>query len=261
VTGLTAAVGFEWLKFRRSTVAWIATTVLVVVVPGLSAGLHAAAHSDSDGQLAAKARAMVTEDGWSGQLVVSGQILSVAVFVVVGIVGCWIFGREFTDRAVAALASLPVSRGQIATAKFIVMFAWATATVAAVICTTVLIGLPEHGAQFVARDWMMLGRLAVATLLMTVLTTPLALTASIGRGYLAGISVLLVLIVLTQIATVLGAGGWFPYAAPGLWLGMGGFEAATQINPAQLLSALPLSMLGVAATIAWWSGSAFHRHD
>jgi ABC-2 type transport system permease protein len=34
------------------------------------------------------------------------------------------------------------------------------------------------------------------------------------------------LVVIIQVVTAFGAGAWFPYAAPGLWMGMGGAAAA-----------------------------------
>ena len=79
---------------------------------------------------------------------------------------------------------------------------------------------------------------------MAALALPLAWVASARRGYLPAIDALLLIVVATQIITALGAGGWFPYAAPALWLGMGGHEAAATIGPIQLLLALPVSAAG-----------------
>ncbi|GEL99786.1 hypothetical protein [Cellulomonas terrae] len=64
---------------------------------------------------------------------------------------------------------------------------------------------------------------------------------------------LLGLVVVTQVATVAGAGAWFPWAAPGLWAGMGGPAAAAAVSPVQLLLAVPVGAIGVAATLRWWS--------
>jgi ABC-2 type transport system permease protein len=252
VTGLAAAIGFEWLKLRRSVVAWTASIVLVLVAPLLATGLLLAARSDSDSQLAIKARIMVTDTGWSAQFAVAGQFLSVAVFVVVGIVACWVFGREYTDHAVGALVSLPVRRTMIASAKLVVVAAWAAAVCVSATLTTVVAGLPNGLGSPRTHDWLVLGKLAVAALLTVAMTTPLALAASAGRGYLTGIAVLLALVVTTQIATAAGLGGWFPYAAPGLWLGLGGHEAATHITAVQLLVPILVGVAGAAATIAWW---------
>jgi ABC-2 type transport system permease protein len=59
-------------------------------------------------------------------------------------------------------------------------------------------------------------------------------------------------VVVTQIVTAIGAGAWFPYAAPALWMGMGGAAAASQVSTIQLLLPLPVAALAVVATLSWW---------
>ncbi len=89
--------------------------------------------------------------------------------------------------------------------------------------------------------------------LMTLLALPLAWVATVLRGYLSGISTLLGIIVVTQIVTAIsGAGGWFPYAAPSLWTGMGGAEAAAAVTPVQLMLAIPVGLLGAWAAAHRW---------
>ncbi|ADD43323.1 hypothetical protein Snas_3665 [Stackebrandtia nassauensis DSM 44728] len=252
---MSAAIGFEWLKLRRARLTWVATVVLGLAVPLLSTGLLAAARSDSTSQLAVKARTMATETGWSGQFTVAGQFLSVAVLVVVGVVACWIFGREFTDRTVAGLLSLPTTRIQFAVAKFTVLSAWATVTCALAAVTIVVAGLVTETGALRAHDWAVLGKLFLAALLTIILTAPLALASSLWRGYLAGIGILFGLLVVTQLATAAGLGGWFPYAAPGLWLGLGGTDAAAAITLPQLLLPLPIGLGAAVATLLWWNGN------
>lgn len=89
-------------------------------------------------------------------------------------------------------------------------------------------------------------------MLTVLLTLPLALVASAARGYLAGVSALLGLVVTTQILVALGAGAWFPYASPGLWAGLGGPQLADDVTAAQLLLALPVGLAAAVATWWWW---------
>ncbi|MGH8876794.1 MAG: ABC transporter permease [Stackebrandtia sp.] len=259
MNAITAAVEFEWLKLRRATVTWVASAVLVLVVPLLAAGFLAAGRSDSASQLALKARAMVTDTGWSGQFMVTGQILSVAVLIVVGIVASWAFGREFTDRTIGGLLSLPTSRVQLASAKFLVVTGWAILTCAAAAITTVIAGLATGTGGIGPQDWAVLGKMFLAALLTIALTAPLALAASLGRGYLTGIAILLSIVVVTQIATTAGLGGWFPYAAPGLWLGLGGPEAAAEVTGVQLLLPVPVGAAAVTESLLWWNSPAATR--
>ncbi len=88
---------------------------------------------------------------------------------------------------------------------------------------------------------------------MAALALPLAWVASARRGYLPAVGALLLIVVATQIIAGHGAGAGFPYAAPALWLGMGGPEAAATIGPTHLLLALPVSAAGIWATTAWWN--------
>jgi ABC-2 type transport system permease protein len=84
------------------------------------------------------------------------------------------------------------------------------------------------------------------------LAYPLAFIASAARGYLPAVAALILIVVATQILTVIGVGAWVPYAATSLWAGMGGPEAAATIAP-QHLALIPLTAAaGVAATLWWW---------
>ena len=80
----------------------------------------------------------------------------------------------------------------------------------------------------------------------------MALVSSWRRGYLPGFVALLALAAVTQIVTAIGAGAWFPYAAPELWMGMGGAAAASKVLTIQLLLPLPVAALAVVATLSWW---------
>jgi ABC-2 type transport system permease protein len=95
-------------------------------------------------------------------------------------------------------------------------------------------------------------RVAAAGLLGAALAAPMALVSSRRRGYLAGFVALLAVVVVTQIVTAMGAGAWFPYAAPELWMGMGGPAAASEVSTIQLLLPLPVAAVAVVATLSWW---------
>lgn len=247
-----AAVEFEALKFRRAPTVRVVSVLLGIGLPVLAAALVSAASSGGPSQLAVKARAMVIGTGWEGYLGVVGMMLSVAGLLGVGFVVCWCFGREFTDKTLASLFALPVSRRRIAYAKFAVTIAWSIALCLVVLAVSVLaglaigLGIPDSAALSMA------AKALVAGSLTALLACPLALVASIGRGYLPGIGGLVLLIVGTQIVTSFGVGAWFPYAAPGLWMGLGGPGASEEINPLQLSLVFPVFILGVVATAQWW---------
>lgn len=249
---MRAALEVESLKLYRSPAARVATAVLVLILPAVSAAMVAVARSDSDSPLAAKARPMLIGTGWDAYLGMLAEIMSVAVLIAVGIVVSWVVGREFAEGTVGALVSLPTSPRQILGAKLVVTLGWAlasglaAATVAIPGGLAIGLGAPDAGALRAT------GRLLVVAGLMTLLTLPLAWVATALRGYLSGISTLLAIVVVAQIVTAAGAGGWFPYAAPSLWAGMGGAEAAAAITPVQLLLAVPVGLLGAWAAAHRW---------
>ncbi len=180
---------------------------------------------------------MLIGTGWTAYLGLLGELMSVAALIAVGIVLSWVVGREFTDGTVGALLALPTTPGQILRreaaghARMGGASGLAAALVAVPAGLAVGLGAPDSGALAAT------GQVLVVMALMTLLALPLAWVSTVLRGYLSGIATLLGIVVVTQIVTISGAGGWFPYAAPSLWTGMGGAEAAATVTPVQLMLA------------------------
>lgn len=251
--GMRDVVVVEWLKLRRAPVVGAASVLAVVVMPLLAFAFLRLAGSDVDGILAAKLEGMVVGTGWAAWLGTVGQLVAVGHFLAVGFVTVWCFGREFSDRTVGALFALPVSRGQVAVGKFVVVGGWAVALSTAVVTVVAAIGgvagLESGGVDVVAG----LAQLLVLALLTSLLALPLALAASLGRGYLPGMGTLIAVVVAAQVAVLFGAGGWFPFAAPGLW------SASWQqpdlvVTTAQLALVPAVAVIGIVVTARWWEG-------
>ncbi len=247
---MSGVLAVEALKLRRAAVVRVTAVVLALGCPLLAAMMCTAARGDS--QFGVKAAALITRPGWPGYLDVVGQVLTVAVLLGGGVVTSWVFGREFVQSTVTGLFATATPRWQVAAAKLSVvvgaLVGICVAAVASAIVLGPLAGLPRPDAS----AWPAAGRVLTGALLMALLTTPLAWVASMRRGYLPAIGALLGLVVVTQIVTAAGAGGWFPYATPSLWLGMGGPDAASAITTTQLAATLPVAVAGAAATIWWW---------
>ncbi|TQJ40073.1 ABC-2 type transport system permease protein [Arthrobacter sp. SLBN-112] len=245
-------VEFEALKFRRAPVVGTVSVLIGVALPVLAAAFMVAATSDGSSQIGLKAAAMLTATGWAGYLAMVGMLLSVGALMGIGFVVCWCFGREFTEKTEACLFALPVSRLRLASAKFTVILLWALllclVSLAVAFLAGALIGLGVPGPE----DLAVAGKAWCAGALAALLACPLAVVASVARGYLPGVGALVLLVVITQVVTAFGAGAWFPYAAPGLWMGMGGAAAAETVSPLQLFLCVPVSALGIAITAQWW---------
>lgn len=246
------ALEFEALKFRRAPVVRTVTVLIGAALPALAAAFMVAATSDGSSQIGLKAAAMMTGTGWTGYLAMVGMLLSVGALMGIGFVVCWCFGREFTEKTEACLFALPVSRRRLAYAKFTVILLWALllclVSVAVAFLAGAVIGLGVPGPE----DLVTAGKALCAGVLAALLSCPLAVVASVARGYLPGVGALIMLVVITQVVTAFGSGAWFPYAAPGLWMGMGGTAAAESVNPLQLVLCVPVSVLGIAITAQWW---------
>ena len=250
---MRAAVKVEWLKLRRSRISWLTAAIVGVGVPALTAGFVAAAtRGPQDAPLAIKVNAMLIGVGWTAYLGLLAQVLSVAMLLGVGIPVAWCFGREFTDHTITGLYALPTSRVTIAAAKCTVLLGWSIAlsvlTLAIGLALAPLAGLPTLSADALEPA----AKVLVVGVNGALLAYPLAFLASAARGYLPAVAGLILIVVVTQILTVIGVGAWFPYAATSLWAGMGGPAAAAAIAPHHLILIPLTAAVGVAATLWWW---------
>ncbi len=248
---MNAAGEFELLKARRAGVFRWGALVLLIGVPGLATAFFELARTGGGSPAATKASAMIADFSLAGLIGTAGQLLSVSMLLSAGVATSWSFGREFVDDAVPALFAIATPRTSVVAAKFVVLFGWAVAstlgTVGGTVLVGALLGLP------VDRSGLARAAQAVAVgVLSGLLATPLALISSWRRGYLAGFVALLGVVVATQVVTATGAGGWFPYAAPSLWIGLGGPSAAAAVTTIQLLLPIVVAAAAVAATVAWW---------
>lgn len=247
------ALRAELLKVRRSTVVATTTGLIVVLVPTISLWFVTLAEGGGPGALALKADALVVGEGWDAYIGVLGQLMAVTMFVGPGVVVAWVFGREHADRTFPSLFALPVSRRAIANAKFWVLLVWCAALTMVTVGMAGLAGLIAGVGPLDASDVPRgLIRLGVAALLTSTISLTIALIASIGRGYLPAIGGIILLTMAAQIAVLSGTGGWFPYAAPGLYA-VAGSEGVPEVTTLQLLLVPATTFLVAWLTSSWWA--------
>ena len=87
--------------------------------------------------------------------------------------------------------------------------------------------------------------------LVIVAVVPFALFASIGRGYLLPIGVAILALIMANLVVVAGWGEYFPWAIPALFAGAAGPRSG-QLGPHSYLIVPLASLVGIAATLAWW---------
>jgi len=249
------AIRVEWWKFRRSRVVITATGLMSILLPAMGLGFFVVAVSGGNGVLADKAGALLTAEGWPGYLGLVDQIAAVATFLGVGVVVAWAFGREHVDRTFPSLFALPVSRSAIAGAKFVVLVGWIlTLSILISLAAAALGVVGGVGPWDTGEIWPGVARLSVITIGAGALALTMALFASVGRGYLPAIGAVIVIIAIAQVAVLLGTGGWFPFAVPGL-LAVAGAEGAPELTAAQLGLVPALAAAGIWLTLLWWGHS------
>lgn len=249
---MRAAIAVEWLTLRRSHVPGVTAAVLLVVPPGMAALLLAMAGRNGGEAMSLKAQALVVHDGWVGHLDALVQVYAVAGLLGAGVVGAWCFGRELSDRTVVSLFASATPRQSVAAAKLVVLAPWCVALSVTLVPATVLVGLlaglgPPDGDAAAG-----VARVAVLSVLSGLSSLTVALFASLGRGYLPAFGGLGGLVVAAQVAVIAGAGGWFPWAVPGLWA-MASSAPALGAVPLWHLLVAPCSAAVVGAlTVARW---------
>lgn len=248
---MNAAYAVEALKLRRSRVVAVATGALLLVPALLARGFLLAGERGGADPMSAKASLLLPGVGWTGYLGGLIQIYATAGVLGSGIVVGWCFAREYADRTVVSLYASATPRTCVARAKLVLLAAWSVAVGIGVPAAAALIGIASGLGSPDVADGRVLGRLTALAILSGLLALPVALPASIGRGYLPAVGGLLVLIVAAQVAMVSGAGTWWPWTVPAVWA-MGTDAGMEPVAPARLAAVLVVAAAGATATVAWW---------
>jgi ABC-2 type transport system permease protein len=250
-----AALWAEGLKARRSKVPWL--TALGFSLAPLMGGLFMVILKDPErarslGLVSAKAQLTAGTADWPTFLGVLAQATAVGGGMLFALVTAWVFGREFSDRTAKELLALPTPRAAIVAAKLVVIGVWGAALAVLVLAIGLgvgaAVGLPGWSWALLARAT---GDHAATAGLTLALMPPVALLASVGRGYLAPLGWALLTVFLAQILAAIGWGSWFPWAVPALFSGLAGPRAAQVGAHSYLLVALTFAG-GLAGTFAWW---------
>ncbi len=204
------------------------------------------------GILGQKAQISGMTADWPGLLMFATQAGAVVSLLLHSFIVTWTFGREFVDRTAHGLMAMPVSRAAVVSAKYVLYAAWAI--LLGLWLTTLTFGLglfmrlPGWSAASAAGTAAGLVQATVATVLAV---TPIAYAASRARGYLAPLACALGLVLVAQVAAILGWGAYVPWSIPAIAAGVDPTQGATGVS---WLIVVATGVLGVWATIRWWRG-------
>lgn len=253
---MNTALALTWATFSRSLTARIATALVAVIAPAFAIGGVALARSGAiTGPSAVKFAPFATGTFAEASSLLLGQILTVVMVLAAGFVAAWLFGREWADKTIGSLFSLPVSRTAVAWAKVGIASAWVlTCVTFAVGASTVAVAAAD-ASHLDASAWRALGLDWAAGTMMGLLGIPFGWLAIVTRGYLGALGGIIGVTAVSQILAGLGVGRWVPYVAPALWAGAGGDQASAGIGVVHLAWALAFAGLGAWAAVRAFAGA------
>ena len=253
------ALWVELQKVRRSKTLWI--TALAFSLTTVISGLFMFIMKDPEqahrlGLLGAKAQIFGGSADWPSFFNLMLLMVSVGGLIIFGFIFVWVFGREFGDKTIYDLLSLPTSRVTIVLAKIITAVYWSVALILLAFVLMLGIGailqLPGWSAATTLNGLALL----LGTGLLTVLVCiPFALMASVTRGYLPAVGCMFLVLLLGQVISQLGYGQYFPWMIPMFYSGAAEAltgKAATPLGLASYILVGLVSVLSLVAIVAWW---------
>lgn len=249
---LSAMIWIETRKALRSRMPWFTAAGALVMPLGIAFLIFVATHAEISrklGLVGAKANLVAyATASWPTYLDLQGQMIAAGGFFLFCLVISWVFGREFTDGTLKDMLAVPVPRGSIVLAKFIVAAAWSAALAALIfitgLVTGALMGLPQASAAALLQGSF---TVAVTIGLVIAVVLPFAFFASVGRGYLLPLGLAVLALVLANLVVVLGWGEYFPWAVPGLYA-----QGQDDLSPISYAIAVLTGAAGMIGTYLWW---------
>ena len=259
ISETSALLSVEFLKVWRSKTLWV--SVLAFAFITLICGLFMFILKDPErarslGLLGAKAEIFGGSADWPSFFSLMLVLVSVGGLVIFGLIFIWIFGREFSEKTIYDMLSLPTSRVTIVIAKIITAVYWSLALVVIDFLLMLVVGavlqLPGGSATIILDG---LKTLLVTGCLTVILCVVFGLAASLTRGYLPAVGCIFLIIVLDQIIDRLGYGPYFPWDVPALYSGAAeALTGATSVPLGSISYILVglMSIIGILAVSLWW---------
>lgn len=244
------AVYVEILKARRSRISLF--TALGFTLLPLASGFFMVVLKDPElarrvGLISTKAQLIAGAADWPTYLGLLAQAIAGGGIVLFGLIGSWVFGREYSDHTVKDLLALPTSRSVIVLAKFIVVAVW-SALLTIMICLVglgvgVAVGLSQASIPIVVQGGVTIAQAACLTI---ALVTPVTFFASAGHGYLSPLGFIFLVLLLAQVVAAAGWGEYFPWSIPAL------YAQGESLGIVNYVIIILTSIAGIGGTLIWW---------
>ena len=246
----------ESLKVRKSKVFWLSILFFVFVSFMMGLIMFVQIHpeiSKKMGLIGTKASLLrFGEPNWKNYLELLLQGIGGIGLIGFGFVTSWVFGREYTENTIKDLLALPVSRSSVVISKLIVIVIWSI-----LLALTFAIFSVVFGCLYGISGWsgeifsQFLYRYTVVTLLSILLCTTTSFFASISRGILLPIGIVILTMLMANFTGLVGLGPYFPWAIPELFCSPAGAEDI-HLNVASYSILFATTIAGLVGTLMWW---------
>ncbi len=252
MNSLTDMIWVEMRKAIRSRMPlWTALGSLFMPL-GIAFLIFVARNSEISqklGLVSAKANLIAySATDWPAYLVLFGEIIAAAGFILFVLIVSWIFGREFVDGTLKDMLAVPVRRSSILLAKFIVTAVWSVGLAVVIFVAGLVMGamirLPGGSTGVILHGTILL---VVTAFLAIAVALPFAFFASAGRGYLLPIGLAILILIMTNFVAIVGWGEYFPWAVPGLYS-----QAKLPLPAISYGIVFLTSLAGMLGTYLWW---------
>jgi ABC-2 type transport system permease protein len=259
LVAMLPAILVEFRKIMHSKTLWI--TALALSLVSLVTGLFMFIMQDPErakrfGLIGAKAQIFGGSADWPSLINLTLLMLSVGGLIIFGFIFIWIFGREFSDKTVYDLLSLPTSRLTIVMAKLTVAGSWSLVLVLMASVLMMGIGawlrLPGWSAENTVHGFKLLVGTGFLSILLSI---PFSLAASMTRGYLPAVGCLFLALVSGQVIGQLGYGQYYPWTIPIFYSGAAEAligQTAAPLGFGSYAVVFLVSMVSLVAAMAWW---------
>ena len=250
----------EDLKFRRSRILLFGILGCIFISFMIGFLMYLSMHPElaNNSSLLGTKASYFSETNWSSYFSLILQMIAALGLILFGFLTSWAFGREYSDRTIKDLLALPISRSSIVLAKFIIVSFWSFILSFVLFIFSVLVGLLINIQYWSNGLVLHVFLIYILTTCMTILvTTPVALVASMGKGYLAPLAYIIAAALLAQFINVglPGLDPYVPWTIPVIFSTAGSVNGSTfpSLNILSYGILIGTSVFGIMGTLVWWN--------
>ena len=249
----------ENLKIRRSKVLLFGILGCIFISFMIGFLMYLSMHpelTNSSSLIGTKA-SFFSETNWQSYFSLILQMVTALGLIIFGFLTSWAFGREYSDRTLTDLLALPTSRSSIVLSKFVIVSFWSFILSLILFISSVLAGMLVNIHGWSNGLVLHVFFVYILTAFMIILvTTPVALVASIGNGYLAPLAYIISAGILAQFINVglPGLDPYIPWAIPAIFSTSEFLNGSTSpsLNILSYIILVGTFVFGIIGTIFWW---------